>query len=328
MFVALPLLAGLIAVVMTGCLLRWRRRLPLAMPNARSLHQRPVPRVGGLAIWAGWLPVALIEAAPDSLAAWLLPWTVLVLVSLRDDFRSVPVVPRLLAHAFAGLWFAAWLVADAHAGWLAGAGAAVAIVAIVGWALNLYNFMDGSDGLAALMAVIGFTAYGVAAQHAGSPPVLFYALACATLPVLLVNWPPARIFIGDVGAVPLGFLAAAFGVAGVLDGTWAWWFPTLVFLPFIADATVTLGRRALRREPVWEAHKTHYYQRLLQLGGGHRGTLAVYGALMAGTASTAVVCAVFAPRLGAEALAAWCAVCAILFAAIDYHWRKNTTATP
>jgi hypothetical protein len=90
---------------------------------------------------------------------------------------------------------------------------------------------------------------------------------------------------------------------------------------------VTLARRALGGERFWEGHKTHYYQRLHQMGAGHAGTLAVYGALMAGTAGTAVACACLEPAWGGPALVAWCAVCALLFAAIDYHWR-NHTRTP
>ncbi len=113
------------------------------------------------------------------------------------------------------------------------------------WSLNLYNFMDGNDGLAALMTVIGFASYGVVSLHAAIARRLPWALAAATLPVLVVNWPPARIFLGDVGAVPLGFLAAALGIGGMIDGAWPVWFPVLVFLPFVADATVTLARRAL-----------------------------------------------------------------------------------
>ena len=95
--------------------------------------------------------------------------------------------------------------------------------------------------------------------------------------------------MGDVGAVPMGFLAAALG-AGRLARRDAGpaWFPLLVFLPFVADATVTLGKRLWRRERVWEAHRMHYYQRLHQLGAGHRGTLLVFGVLMAGTTASAL----------------------------------------
>jgi UDP-N-acetylmuramyl pentapeptide phosphotransferase/UDP-N-acetylglucosamine-1-phosphate transferase len=141
--------------------------------------------------------------------------------------------------------------------------------------------------------------------------------------VLAVNLPPARIFLGDVGAVPLGFLAAALGIGGIAGGLWPVWFPVLVFLPFVADATATLARRVVARERFWESHRSHYYQRLHQLGAGHGGTLAVWVALMAGTALTAVVCACAAPEWGTAALLAWCVAHAVLFAAIDYHWRRN-----
>ncbi len=149
------------------------------------------------------------------------------------------------------------------------------------------------------------------------------ALAAACIPVLAVNRPPARIFLGDVGAVPLGFLAAALGIGGIAGGVWPVWFPVLVFLPFAADATATLCRRVMARERFWESHRSHYYQRLHRLGAGHAGTLAVWAALMAGTALTAVFCACIAPEWGAAALAAWCAVHAVLFAGIDYHWRRS-----
>jgi UDP-N-acetylmuramyl pentapeptide phosphotransferase/UDP-N-acetylglucosamine-1-phosphate transferase len=88
--------------------------------------------------------------------------------------------------------------------------------------------------------------------------------------------------MGDVGSVPLGFLAGAFGIMGWIERAWPWWFPALVFSPFIVDASVTLARRATRREPVWEAHRDHYYQRMVQLGWGHRGTaLAGYALMLA-----------------------------------------------
>jgi len=124
--------------------------------------------------------------------------------------------------------------------------------------------------------------------------------------------------------VPLGFLAGAVGVAGLLSGRWPAWFPLLVFLPFVADATVTLAGRILRRERVWQAHRSHFYQRLHRAGAGHRGTLAVYGAWMLGTATTGVVLLRWQPGYGPPALAAWCAVGALLFAGIDYHGRKPT----
>jgi UDP-N-acetylmuramyl pentapeptide phosphotransferase/UDP-N-acetylglucosamine-1-phosphate transferase len=193
----------------------------------------------------------------------------------------------------------------------------------VAWSLNLYNFMDGNDGLAAAMAILGFSAYGAGAAIAGAPSIAFFALAAATVPFFLVNRPPSRLIMGDVGAVPLGFLAAAFGLCQVASGIWPAWFPALVFLPFIADATTTLARRAWRRERIWEAHRSHYYQRLHRLGAGHRGTLAIYALWMAGSGLTALACLRWERSLGWPAFFAWCIAGAAFFAAIDYHWRSK-----
>lgn len=309
---------------------RWRSRLPQANPNPRSLHAEPVPRVGGIALWLGFAPAVafgLPPAAAMGVAVWGMPFLLLVAISLADDVRPVPVLPRLAVHVAAAVWLAVALAPLRATGGMDAllAGAGVALVAA--WSLNLYNFMDGSDGLATIMTIVGFGAYAAVAGLAGLPAALPLALAAAALPVLWVNRPPARMFLGDVGAVPLGFLAAALGMGGIVGDVWPAWFPPLVFLPFVADATFTLALRLFRGERVWEAHKAHYYQRLHQLGAGHRGTLAVYSALMLATASTAVACARLYPAWGVRALAAWCAVCLLLFATIDYHWRRRKIAT-
>jgi UDP-GlcNAc:undecaprenyl-phosphate/decaprenyl-phosphate GlcNAc-1-phosphate transferase len=302
-------------------------RLPQDAPNERSLHIRPVPRAGGLAIWVGFLPAALWFPPdfPGGVSGWLPPWLLLLAVSAIDDARGVAVVVRLAAHAASALWCAAWLIA----GGPAGANAYIAVIALallIAWACNLYNFMDGNDGLAATMTLVGFGAYGVAAMRSGDHAVPYLALAAATLPFLVVNRPRATMFLGDSGSVPLGFVAAAFGAAGTVTGQWPAWFPVLVFLPFIADATVTLFRRAVRGERVVLPHRDHYYQRLHRLGAGHAGTLSVYAVLMIATAGTALGCLVFAPAWGPVALVLACVVCFILFAAIDYHWRRKPTA--
>ncbi len=306
-------------------LLRARAGLPQDVPNERSLHAAPLPRGGGIAIWAGWLPVALwaAPAAGISTLQWLIPFLLLALVSLRDDVRALGVGVRLLVHALAALWFAV-AVAWPHAAAGPSLGTAALVLgagAIVAWSLNLYNFMDGNDGLAAVMAMLGFSAFGFGAVLADVPAIAFFSLAAATLPFLAVNFPPSRMIMGDVGAVPLGFLAAAFGIALVAAGSWPPWFPALVFLPFVADATTTLARRAWRREKVWEAHRSHYYQRLHRLGAGHRGTLAIYACWMAGTGITALACLRWDRGLGWPAFGLWCIAGAALFAAIDYHWR-------
>jgi UDP-N-acetylmuramyl pentapeptide phosphotransferase/UDP-N-acetylglucosamine-1-phosphate transferase len=183
--------------------------------------------------------------------------------------------------------------------------------------------MDGNDGLAGATGLIGFAALGLAAGHDPPLRIASLALAAATVPFLAVNRPPARLFLGDVGAVPMGFLAAAFGIGGALRGDWPPWFPLLVFLPFVADASVTLLARLLRGERVWQAHRDHYYQRLHRLGAGHGGTLAAYAAVTLGTSATALACLVHAPDAGSLALLAWAVALGVLFASIDYHWRRK-----
>ncbi len=291
-------------------------RLPTAHPNVRSLHQRPVPRGGGLAIWIGWLGGTLWLTGSES---WVAPLLLIIGISFWDDLYGVPALVRLLVQTLAAC---AWI-------WLADSpvNALVAVVAIV-WMANLYNFMDGSDGLALLMALTGFGAYAAAASLAGADDApLLWALVAAIVPCLALNLPPARLFMGDVGAVPLGFIAAVLGIGGFAAGVWPAWFPLLVFLPFLADASVTLVLRLARGASIWKAHREHFYQKLVQLGLGHRGTLVLYGSLMFGTAASGLSALVRAPASGPVLLVLWSAVMALLFGAIGYHWRaKGHTA--
>ena len=301
------------AVTSIGLMLLARPgRLPTAHPTVRSLHHRPVPRGAGLALWTGWLTGAAWLSGAQS---WLAPLLLVIVVSFWDDRFGVPVVVRLLVQITAACAWA-WMV-DLPVNALA------AVVAIV-WMANLFNFMDGSDGLALMMALTGFGAYAMAASFAGADDApLRWALVAAIVPCLAINWPPARLFMGDVGAVPLGFMAATMGISGWAADTWPIWFPLLVFLPFVADASVTLLLRLLRGATIWEAHREHFYQKLVQLGFGHRGTLALYGSLMAGIDASALLALFRAPGAGPELLLLWSGVMAILFAAIGYHWRAK-----
>jgi UDP-GlcNAc:undecaprenyl-phosphate/decaprenyl-phosphate GlcNAc-1-phosphate transferase len=311
------------AAVAIALLRRHARRLPQDTPNPRSLHEGEIPRAGGLAILTGILLAALVAPppVPGSAWSWLAAVAAVAAVSFADDARGVPAALRLVVQLAAAMIVAAQMLD------LAGAPmTAFAVTLAIVWGANLFNFMDGSDGLAASMAIVGFSAYAIAAAHAGAPWFPHAAIAGAVLPFMAVNRPRASMFMGDVGAVPLGFLAAALGIAGVVQGTWPAWFPVLVFLPFLADATLTLAARALRGEPVWRAHRSHFYQRLNTLGAGHRGTLAVYAGLMLACAAFALACLILAPAHGALALAAVLAVHLTGFGLIDYHWRKQQAA--
>jgi UDP-N-acetylmuramyl pentapeptide phosphotransferase/UDP-N-acetylglucosamine-1-phosphate transferase len=305
-----------LSTLVVALLLRHAGRLPQDAASARSLHQGAVPRGGGLAILAG-AAVALawgVPRLPGHPGAWLAAVAAVAAISFADDVRGVPAGWRLAVQLAAG----AIAASQAAEGALPVALAALAIA----WGANLFNFMDGSDGLAAAMAIVGFSAYAIAAGAAGVPWAPYGAIAAATLPFLAVNRPQASMFMGDVGAVTLGFLAAALGIAGTASGTWPAWFAPLVFLPFLADATVTLALRARRRERVWEAHRSHYYQRLNTLGAGHRGTLALYGAAMLACAAFAITCLLLKPQAGPTALGVAIGAHLIGFAAIDYHDRR------
>jgi UDP-N-acetylmuramyl pentapeptide phosphotransferase/UDP-N-acetylglucosamine-1-phosphate transferase len=305
-----------ISAVVVAFLRRHAARLPQDAAGVRSLHQGAMPRGGGLAILAGMAVAAVVAPPPlpGHPAAWLAGVAAVAAISLADDVRGVPAAWRLAVQLVAGILVATQV----------GGGAmpvALAAFAIV-WGANLFNFMDGSDGLAAAMAVVGFSGYAIAAAFAGGPWAPYAAVAAATTPFFVVNRPPASMFMGDVGAVTLGFLAAALGVAGIAAGTWPAWFPPLVFLPFLADATLTLAVRLARRERIWEAHRSHAYQRLNTLGAGHRGTLAIYGAAMLACAALAIACLRLVPRSGPVALGAALGALLIGFLAIDYHDRR------
>jgi UDP-N-acetylmuramyl pentapeptide phosphotransferase/UDP-N-acetylglucosamine-1-phosphate transferase len=194
------------------------------------------------------------------------------------------------------------------------------------WLINLYNFMDGSDGLAGGMAFIGFSAYGVASflQQDAQMVLMCGSIATASFSFLLFNFYPARIFMGDVGSVPLGFLVGALGVVGWLRELWPIWFPLLVFSPFIVDATVTLIKRVIRGEKFWQAHNSHYYQRLVRMGWGHRRTALVEYALMLATGASAVLLIRQDLLLTVGTLASWAIFYMIAMFVIEKKWALKS----
>jgi UDP-N-acetylmuramyl pentapeptide phosphotransferase/UDP-N-acetylglucosamine-1-phosphate transferase len=251
----------------------------------------------------------------------------LALVSLADDVRSLPIAVRLPAHvAAAAVAILAIGGATVAREGLVVVEAAVALVAIT-WMTNLYNFMDGSDGLAGGMAVAGFAAMAIAAAMAGHLPLALAcaAIASASIGFLAYNLPPARVFLGDAGSVPLGFLAGALGWFGVLSGAWHVAFPIVVFSPFIADASVTLARRAFRGEEFWRAHRTHYYQRLVLAGWSRRRLALAAYALMIATSASALATRAMGPQAQFAIIAGWVVIYAALFTAIERRVRRAAT---
>ena len=305
---------------MLHLLLRFGARLPQDVPNERSLHLVRVPRVGGLAMWVGGglaICVAVLAGyADERLSEIAVAAGALALLSFVDDRRGLPVGLRMSAHLVA----AAWVVSTLSLPQLL----AVCLVPALAWMANLYNFMDGSDGLAGGMAVVGFTTYGIVALPGSHDFALFNFIVAATASgFLVVNFHPARTFLGDAGSIPLGFMAGAFGLVGWHIGAWPAWFPVLVFSPFIVDASLTLLRRALRRERIWQAHREHYYQRLVRMGWGHRRTALVeYGVMLAAGASALVLTHV-AEVYQWIGVAVWAAIYAELAWRIDKFWATT-----
>ncbi|MGE0356537.1 MAG: glycosyltransferase family 4 protein [Burkholderiales bacterium] len=306
----LPAVVALVAIALL-------RASPLAArivdrPGERSLHATVTPRLGGIGVMLGALPVVFLQGTAEvrviaGLAAFL------AAVSLADDVRSLPVAVRLPCHLAAAAVAAAVVAPGAGYGTMAAAFVAIA------WMTNLYNFMDGADGLAGGMALIGFGALGAGAFLAGDAgfALALAAVAAAAAGFLAFNFPPARVFLGDAGSVPLGFLAGAFACLGIARGLWPAWFPLLVFSPFVVDATVTLARRAARREPVFRAHRSHYYQRLVLAGWTHRRLAVAAWALMLAAAASALAALGRHAAVQGAILSAWSIAYAALLLAID-----------
>jgi UDP-N-acetylmuramyl pentapeptide phosphotransferase/UDP-N-acetylglucosamine-1-phosphate transferase len=292
-------------------------RVALDRPNTRSLHENPVPRIGGIAIMLAVLAVLPLGTP----ALWFAFGLAVALAALSfvDDLRGVSAITRLVCHAAAAAVFMAYALSPL--GWAAQTALALGLV----WMTNLFNFMDGSDGLAGGMALIGFSAYALAAAAADHTAIVAFsaALAGAAGAFLFFNFHPARVFLGDVGSVPLGFLAAALGLLGWRDDVWPLWFPVVVFAFFICDATLTLLKRLARGERVWQPHRQHYYQRLVQLGAGHRGTAFIGYAVMLVCAVAALCVRTEPARIQLGVLVLVAAFMATLAVWVDLQWARR-----
>ena len=274
-------IATLVSLLLSAIVLRYvRARGVLDVPGDRSSHLAPTPRGGGLAVVCVVLVgVALLLATgrlPSNGGAALLGGGALIaLVGWRDDVRGVPARARLAVHLVAAIWAVAWLgglprlVVGSDIAHLGAAGSVLAVLGIV-WAINLYNFMDGIDGLAAGEAtVVGLLATTLLAGRNPSLAAVAAIVAGAAAGFLTWNWQPARIFMGDVGSGFLGFVLATLALASENAGA----VPALVWLlllaVFFVDATVTLLRRVVRRERWYAAHRDHAYQRATRSGWSH-----------------------------------------------------------
>ena len=296
-----------------------RRRAVLDHPNVRSSHASPTPRGAGLAVLGAiavvWVAIAAVGTAPTALPVILLAACALAVVSWRDDLRGLSVAARLPAHTLAVI--AGLSVLPAEALVFQGVLPPLADRAATGllwlWFVNLYNFMDGIDGIVGVETAA--IALGVCVIAAGAPQAvgmasLSAALGAAALGFLWWNWHPARIFLGDVGSIPLGYLAAWLLIELAAAGHW----PAALVLPlyFLADATLTLARRLARGERVWHAHASHFYQRAARRLGNHARVVRAVALANAGLVAVALTIAPGGPLAPAPGLFLAAALCAVL----------------
>ena len=260
------------------------------MPNDRSLHSRPTPRTGGIAM--------LLGSGAGLFAAWLwqgiviigLPLTisilVLAIVALVDDRRDLNAGLRLLIQTGLVAWLLySYQIPDP------GVLLTIALLLFWVWMINLYNFMDGMDGFAAGMAMFGFGTFAALAWQAGHVEL---ALGCAVTVAacagfLMLNFPPAKLFMGDAGSTVLGLLAGSVILLSHVENILPLWLGILIFSPFVVDASITLTTRMWHGERFWLPHRTHYYQRLVRIGWGHRQTLLAEYTLMTACCGSAII---------------------------------------
>jgi UDP-N-acetylmuramyl pentapeptide phosphotransferase/UDP-N-acetylglucosamine-1-phosphate transferase len=266
------------------------RRQIVDVPSERSSHTQPTLRGGGLAIvivtLSGWLLYTRINSEWPwfSVLAYLVGAVLVGGVSWLDDLRSLPNRVRFAAHTIGAiliiLGFGYWqtfgipFLGSLYLGWF---GFVITFLWIVGLT-NAYNFMDGIDGIAGGQAVVAGLGWAVLGRISGQPltSVLGLLLAASSLGFLGHNWPPARIFMGDVGSAFLGYtLAVLPTIAGVEDSRLILAGLLLVW-PFVFDTAFTFLKRLFKGENVFVAHRSHLYQRLVIVGYSHRFVTLLY----------------------------------------------------
>ena len=278
------------SLVLTGLFRRYALTCLLDIPNQRSSHVLPTPRGGGIAIivifLAGsWLLLRFAVIPVEVFRDVSLCSSVVAVIGLWDDFRSVPAWVRLAVHLIASSIVIYWLV-TAHSlpfltgawGWL---GVTLAVIGL-SWLLNLFNFMDGIDGIAGLETISVAGSAMLLLWFAGATDIYIYwlgILVVATAGFLAWNWPPAKIFMGDACSGFLGFCLGIFAMLTSADTKMTLWSWFILLGVFIADATVTLLQRIWRKERFFEAHRSHAYQILARRWHSHKkvtlGVLAV-----------------------------------------------------
>ncbi len=326
-------------------------------PNERSLHSRPTPRTGGLGILGGILAGSVSCVLLSVLAGflftkgepsfffplmarelkplfWLLLFTGLLAgLSFWDDrHRLTPTLRLIIQFLLASLFMSVTsstidvLKIPLLGTFPLGKASGLFTLLFLVWMTNLYNFMDGMDGFAGGMTVLGCCSLSLLAWDHGAMILCGFSIliAAAAGGFLVSNFPPAKIFMGDVGSASLGFLIGGMTVMGVSNQhKFDLWSPILIFSPFIVDATVTLMKRLLRGQKFWTAHREHYYQRLVLYGWGHRKTVMAEYVLMITCGSSALIYSKLSSLGKLVLLLSWALIYVSLATVISLFERKS-----
>ncbi|MBP9722250.1 MAG: glycosyltransferase family 4 protein [Gammaproteobacteria bacterium] len=301
----------ILATSSTFALIKLSNKLNIIdIPNDRSLHTKPVPRTGGIAIIVTFLLAItrliylpslssqnFITLSPE-LYYLILATGVIALISFIDDCINLSNKFKLIIHLaiityllkkglvlnlssilnISNLPYLIYLTYFAY----------FCSAFFILWLSNLYNFMDGLDGFASGMTVIGFGALSLISWHNDNQnlAIINLIISIAACGVLVFNFPPAKIFLGDNGSASIGFFAAGMAILAHNQHAVSIWQSIIIFSPFITDASITLIKRLLRKENIFKAHRTHYYQQLA-LKIGHKKTVLLSYGLMLTCASIA-----------------------------------------
>ena len=327
-----------VATVLTAWVIRYaHRRELLDIPNARSSHSTPTPRGGGLAV----VVVVLITAMALWLGGILGNGTglallggggLMALTGWIDDHRDLPARYRLLMQFLAAAWLVAWLPGHGaleiagHGLYLDGLAIPALVVIACVWLINLYNFMDGTDGLAGLQCLSACLAVAVMLVRDGyqGGALLPTVLAGACTGFLVWNWPPARIFMGDVGSYFIGSCLALLalltnGVQFIDLSIWG-----ILLAVFIWDASLTLLLRMFGRQTWYRAHRSHAYQRLIQMGWTHRRLALGFIVLQLGLLWPLAFYVHARPWMQGPALVGVSLLMMLIWGTIQYRYRQGT----
>jgi len=272
----------------------------IAEPGERQSHQISTPTGGGLGLIFSVVvtSMCLQFVLPVPVFWWqnMLPGILLLtFVGWRDDKYSIPWLVRLLVQLAVSIWLLSFGPLQLS---LSDVGLFSTAVLAAVWMMNLYNFMDGSNGMAGFQGVFAGVVLAVLFQSGGqaAPALIALAVAAACAGFLPLNFPRARVFMGDAASVPLGFIFASLAVYGIQTGSLSLHVSILIMAVFIVDATMTLLARVIRREQWYTAHAQHVYQRLIAQGWSHHRVLVVYQAINVILVLPAVVLAEIYPQ--------------------------------